>query len=437
MNIIDIMVGNVLKVIPDVNDVWLNSNALAIVQSVTPNYKLIDNWGIVKANDYYCNIGLSGANKSLVTKILTTPILQQVEDKIPIFDSEEKSIFLPESGSSEGLKAHMKKSGISFGIMDQDELSKMVGESKSKGYKTGDMEFLSLLWDRKSLRSATVKRGLEYVRDPYVCMVASSTHSFIEYIPQTFFRQGLGNRIVWSYLDHMNMIIEEKPADFFVQKIEDDKKFYWHNDIIKHLVKLYSDSTHVILMTQEASDLWRKYDFECRKRWHSGGMKDVGGWEFQPINRFPLHALKAAMTYCMGDPMTLKLIDMKEPIVLMPNHMEYGINFMHNSENDFNILVAWKLAHAGKKVYAEDFTELAKTTIAQIKGKTKARVMLLYAFEEMVSAKNDYSKTQVIKRMEEIGLIEKVSKSALDKGTVEKIWPTGQHTNMLKAVIII
>ena len=71
MNYIDLIYNKVKQHIPDSNDVWVYSNALATIQSVCHKYNVITDYGDTRANDYYCHIGLSGANKSLVPKTVS------------------------------------------------------------------------------------------------------------------------------------------------------------------------------------------------------------------------------------------------------------------------------------------------------------------------------------------------------------------------------
>lgn len=443
MNYVDFIFEKVMNHIQDANETWVYSNALAIVQSTIHHYYVKTDYGKTRANDYFTQIGLSGANKSLIPNISTVPILEQFEREHGYFDddddeeSERKSIFLPDAGSSEGLALYMSKTNIPFGIIDQDEISKMIKETKGKGWKAGDIEFLSKLWDGRTHRSSTTSRGYELVERPYVVMVATSTQHLLEYVDAGFFRQGMGNRIVWSYLDHIEM--ENKPlsSSFFDEVGTDKERFSWWDKVIAHLNKIFNPEVdNPMFLLPDAKKLWIEYEMKCRKEWLLESRKNATGWEFQPIKRFPHHALKISMTYAMGDENNLDKLDMP---VINKKHMKWAIDFMEKSRLEYEKIRDWKILNSGKKAVVEDYTDVAKYTIAKIKANyPKKQVFYCGIFYNIMDSRSDYERKRVFKRMKEMGLIIVKKKSELSEEQLSKTeWPTGSQYNSGRAVVIL
>ena len=450
-NYIDFITEHITNLVPGCNKTWAKSNALATIQTMMHNYTLMDDFGPVKANDYHCILGASGgALKSLVPLVSTIPILKKVEKELPCLQPKKtdddnkkekpKSLFLPDAGSSEGLMSQMSTNGQNWGIIDQDEISKFCLESRGKGYKSGDMEFLCKLYDSRDTRRATTSRGLEYVSQPYIVLIGSSTHYFIKNLSDgTFFRQGLGNRFIWSYVKPEDCKPIKKNPDFFdLYSIVNDKRFGWHDEVVKHLRKIFAPEPKQMLMIQDASELWSKYDYECQYRWHEANKKDVTGWEYQPIYRFPMHALKTAMTFCMADTTIVNNeIAFNNPPI-NKNHMQKAIDFVNESEKAFNEIVKWKLLYSGIPTLIKDYRDLAKQKYAIIKEQTNKTLFTLTQFTALLNPETPYEKRQLVHALMDLKYIEMVKKSELrDAELTAMNWPDDKAYNSMKAVRLI
>jgi len=450
-NYIDFITENTITLIPGCNKIWATSNALAIIQTMMHNYTLMDDYGPVKANDYFCVLGASGgALKSLVPKVSTLPILKRVEKDLPCLKPEEtdddkdkkepKSLFLPDAGSSEGLTTLMSNNEQTWGIIDQDEISKFCHEAKGKGYKSGDMEFLCKLYDARDTRRATTSRGLECVRNPYIVLIGSSTQHFIKSLHDgAFFRQGLGNRFVWSYIQPKDCKAIKKNDDFFDTDIRgDDTRFVWHDEVVKHLLDIFAETPRKMYMHQNASDLWREYDYDCQVRWSKANLKDVTGWEYQPIYRFPMHVLKTAMTYCLSESTIVdNVMSLEQPAITL-THMQKAIDFVKETEKDFDEIVNWKLLYSGVSTPRKDYIELAKQKYAYLKAHNKKTLFFSTEFIPLLNTETDYEREQIVDALKDLKYITMSKKSELTPAELIAIdWPDSREYNCVKAVRLL
>lgn len=410
MNYIDMIAEMILQHIPKTSKTWATSNALSIQQAAMHKYMLKDDYGYVKANDYYCVIGASGSCKSVVTIISLIPILKRIN----------KDIFLPESGSSEGLQSYMVKEKKEVGVIDQDEISRFYKETHGKGYRAGDAEFLCKLWDGRTMRSATISRGCEELTSPYVCMVASSTHSFIEGISPHFFSGGLGPRILWSYIDTID--VTRKTDSFF--KVADDDIFPWHEEVYKHMKAVYNSTTGgYMCMSSGASELWFDFDEKCRKEYAQRIENDRTGWEFSSINRHPLHVLKASMAYCMGDENTVNNPMLLKTPRITEEHMQKAIDFVKLSDIDYRKIVDFKLRTSPVKARRTDYREMAKQKFACIDQ--SAFPMFLEQLYARLNCEKTYELQEVMKELDSLNYIKKFSRSEATPEELKKMeWTT-------------
>lgn len=292
-----------------IGKMWARACATAIVSSSLGKVKLEDKWGDVRPNIFIINIAKSGLGWK-------SPLIRFVRRVIVEFNPTVLAPpkFTPE-GFTEwviGTKKKSKKEDDDREVVHRhlvnsivrDEADKILGETYHK-YNVMK-QYLSELWDGWIEGYYTRSYQYEGNVSVYVTLLGASSDLFFKMLDEDFFRQGLGNRILW--------IVEDNPApekldsnQFFFNIGQKDEEF---STLQKETVERLQRLSDVVLafMFPNAGKLWVEYQHECSTRAYKAEALQ-GSYEIKQ----PLNALKLAMIYAAGRmDLTENLLNVKE-----------------------------------------------------------------------------------------------------------------------------
>lgn len=278
-----------------IGPMWARALMTTLVSAVLSNLTLEDKKGPVKANIFVLYIGPSG----LAYKTPLIRLMRMITKKLnPKLLSVSK--FTPE-GFTEwvmGVREKRDKDEIvQPGIpphyanyIIRDEATKILRESMGKKYMASMKEYLSELWDGFIEAYFTRKMKLEGNVSVYVTLLSASSDEFLKLLEEGFFRQGIGNRILWI-IENTREPEKLDPDTFFFGKGERDVEL---EQLVKEtVVKLRRlQSLEFVFLIQKARELWVDYEYETIQE-----VRKDKGLEASFKIKQPLNALKLAMIY--------------------------------------------------------------------------------------------------------------------------------------------
>jgi len=271
---------------------WAEAIAVTLLATAAgPNRYVPTCMGNIKLNMWYVAIGPSGLGyKSLPLRTYARPILWKLSEKI------DYELILPEYFSVEGLIEHLAE-GHCYGCIIKDEFAEFV-KALNKDYLSDSQEFMSKLYDGDPVMRRTKKGGLEVVRGSYICFLGTTTPYFLTLISEDWFRQGLGNRIIYIYYSEEDYNIEREMKIFRSERFfSEDQPLIRESkieDYAEALLKLYKSKVTTICpdpdVHEEFVELITKLREEAWKRYNV--------WRFDLLHeyyaRLHIHAIKLA-----------------------------------------------------------------------------------------------------------------------------------------------
>ena len=246
-------------------------------------------------------IGPSGDYKSAPIKYFVYEIVESVEDLtgqrflISKFSPEgfvqfvcrhEEEIFNRETGKYETKIVEWNK-----GLIARDEFTQLVSGVKNKRWMAGINEDLCEVYDGKIPPRYTVAHG--YQRQPNVrfAFLAATTPYIYRLWDENFFVQGLGNRFDYCLVKARKP--KPKGEDFFSREHRNQREELIEESA-KKLAKLIESPVRLLGLMPEASELWRKYEYEKNCLKHSLKETDL---RRSYVSRLPDKALRRAAIY--------------------------------------------------------------------------------------------------------------------------------------------
>ena len=280
-----------------IGKMWARAIATSIVSVSLSQITLEDKWGEVKANVWFANVAKSGLGYK-------TPLIRFARKIVAEFNKE---VFAPPKFTPEGFtewvigvrkkkpkdgeeeRQTIKKHYVCFII--RDEWTKLLGETRQKYLIM--KEYLSELWDGWIEGYYTRKYQYEGNVPVYVVLLSASSDLFFDLLDEAFFKQGLGNRILWIIEDNP----EPKkldPKDFFFAFGVKDEEFTTLLDRVVEDLRTLAYTTTLAFIHEGAAELWTEYQHECAVRAHKARAL-VGSYEVkQPLNALKLSVIYAA-----------------------------------------------------------------------------------------------------------------------------------------------
>jgi len=303
-----------------IGPMWARALPTSLVSAVLADVTLEDKMGPVKPNVWVLYLGPSG----LGYKTPPLRIIREVARKYnPVLLAVSK--FTPE-GFTEwvmGLREKKDKDEIVrpgipphyANYIIRDETSKLLRESKGAKYMSSMKEYLSELWD--GFIEGYYTRGMKYegAIPVYVVLLSASSDVFLKLLEEDFFRQGVGNRILWIKENTREPTKLDSQGFFFKEHEKDEELESLTNETIERLRRLKSLNFAFVLGT--AREMWVEYKYKIDQEVYQGEGRTASFKVKQPLN-----ALKLAMVYAasrmnanFGDLMlTINDEDMKRAI---------------------------------------------------------------------------------------------------------------------------
>jgi hypothetical protein len=401
--------GDIITAMPDVNEMWAEVCALMPVATVLPNTTIFDTDGPVHLNVYGLGVGPAGIKKTLPMFGWTYRLIKNLGERIG------RDLLLPSRGSVPGLIKFLSETNAegrfiqNHGILIRDEFTGMFKEMREAHWQNDALEFVSEMYDGTSQKRYTLKDGLMNPPNMYVNILSATTFDFTNIVDYRFYKQGTGNRILYTFFDPKDYKVERKDASEYFS--ESCKKTY--DEAIEKYTKLLVEinkkmlSIEVLGLDPDAGDIWTEYKHKCDTEWHKRLLEDPNGWSFHPIRRYAEFALKLSGSYAVSEfasSTTMPIITEKA--------MNRAITMVEKNRIAFEKIVQMKASYnPPKKVESmEDQakTELMKVAYSKYKGLTTEKW-----YDAMDTTTNRYDKNEIRKFCKSKGWIKCVGYSDL------------------------
>ena len=201
---------------------FARAGSASLVSSALYNAVLLDTMGPVKPNVWFIHLARSGEYKTPVINVIRRLALEFNPNVVapPKFTPEGFTEYIT---GSERRGRVVQPHPVNFII--RDEVSQLVGELNTQRLNLM-LEYLSMLWDGYIEGYYTRGFGFEGKIEVYTSFFGVSTEYFLSKLNESFFIQGLGNRIMWSVGDvDVNRVMQHDPVDFFFPIGENDTEF--------------------------------------------------------------------------------------------------------------------------------------------------------------------------------------------------------------------
>ena len=279
-------------------DFLVNLACILVAAAAGARYYIMTEKGKLRLNLSVIIIGGSGISEKSVSLNIVRSILKKLEKTI------EAEILLPPQFTKEALTKKLsedsKKRGVPEGVILSDEYTTMIKNS-SKEYMAGALEFSAQLYDGYVENALTIKRGHEKVDEVYINFVGLTTFYVFTLLPEGFWTQGNGARIIFNVEDEREY---SPPTDEEINR-------FWNYDqarsereldeIAEKLAKLYSlEEETKVTFNSKAQKIITSYREECRRTAHEIFNEDVFDTRANSLSRLPEFALKKSALHAVA-----------------------------------------------------------------------------------------------------------------------------------------
>ena len=207
----------------------------------------------------------------------------------------------PESFTSEGLTTWLTKHPHC--MIAADEFTNMFKGANSKDYMSNVMETVSRLYDSEVEKKATISRGIEDVKNIHVCFASATTPYIMTMMDESFFFQGLGNRIMWI-IDDSIMKIDLKEEENFAQffwnvemSIEHENQF---DELATHLAGIKNLPRGQVLLDFDAKVELNRFRIAMYNQAVDLYTEDIMNRDSSFVAGLAQNAMKLALIHCIG-----------------------------------------------------------------------------------------------------------------------------------------
>jgi hypothetical protein len=334
------------------NPMWARALGTTLTSAAAHKLVIKDKKGPVRANIFFTYIGSSGIGYK-------SPPLRMTREILSEFDKKKLSPtkFTPQgfteyvegtSGEVRGKKSRKEIPPHPVNVILRDEISELLGELRSP-HLAEMKQYMSKLWDGWIEGYYTRKAQFEGGIPVYVSLCAAGSTDFYDLLEESFFTQGLGNRILWVTETKIKPTRQDEEEFFFPDEDVEFEKL--KEDIIGKLKQIETLKGWVTLAPGAAK---RWCDFEYQYTSTAANASDGGSY----IIKIPLNVLKLAMLYS-----TSKLQIDKGYLWVTEEDMVMAIEDAKNYES------MWKDAmwQWGKKIVEGKSERLVPTSMYDLK----------------------------------------------------------------------
>jgi hypothetical protein len=304
--------------VPFVNRDYVTLIAEATLAGVSFNARHYNRIGVIPLAIWGLGITRSGEYKTVPLRDYAIPVMNAVQKRIKPSGKVIKRILLPSAFSPEGLiemlmvhdeevydeatgQTQIVKVISNEGIMIRDEFTSLVKGVKTKEWLSDVSERLSEVYDGRISPYYTKKSKRQEVAYCNVSFIAATTPYFYTLLDETFFIQGLGNRLDYVVWDPPEDLPEIKPEEFFGIPWQRDRDLMIE-EFANDLYGVLSSPLRFVDIdpTSEAAKMWVEYrhEIELRKRkLPSRGLSELK-WSY--LARQAEKALRRACLYCIS-----------------------------------------------------------------------------------------------------------------------------------------
>jgi hypothetical protein len=282
-----------------IGPMWARALPSSLVSAVLWNVKLLDKMGIVKPNAWWLYIAPSGLGCKTPPLRLIRNIAKEYDET---YNDNILSVakFTPEGFTEWVTGRREEKDGdvvIEEGLpphyanfIIRDEMSKLISESLKYEHMATILEFLSELWDGWIESYYTRKMKLEGNLPVYVTLLSTASDYFLTILDEKFFRQGVGNRILWVVEEPREPVKLNGEEFFFGFDRSDVELERLKRETFERLHRL--ETLFGVFLLNDAAKMWAEFEYKTRLEVSRNRELSASFKVKQPLN-----ALKLAMIY--------------------------------------------------------------------------------------------------------------------------------------------
>lgn len=345
--------NTLMERLPGVNQDYIQMCAETTLAGVCYNIFHHNRVGKMNLGLWSLGITRSGGWKTVPIRNYSIPILSEVQKNLHTGGNFHKKILVPSRFSPEGLIEFMTVHKEPFfdentekedyiltiyneGVMIRDEFTGLMKGTKNKQWMTDVSEILSEVYDTSVQAYYTKKSKLQDVPYCNISFLMATTPHVYDIMDETFFAQGLGNRIDYVVFDPPKEAPRIDPDEFFgsswvKEKDEAIGKFS------RQLFGVLNSSCKFIGidLSSNVGRLWADYRYEIELKKRDLPEKGVSSLFWSYLSRQAEKALRRAGIYCVSrnvksvrrmkeiDTLILSEDDMRRAIERQKRHYRY------------------------------------------------------------------------------------------------------------------
>ncbi len=280
-------------------DFLINLACILVATATGSRYYIMTDKGKLRLNLSVVIIGGSGISEKSIALNLVRKILQRISDKLGV------ELILPSQFTTEALTSMLAKvakdGSLPTGIILSDEYTSMIKGASSKDYMAGALEFMAQLYDGHVENALTIRRGYEKIDEVYINFVGLTTFYFLTLLPEGFWSQGNGVRIIFVVDDERKYepSTPEELAHFWSYSSEKEDEEL--ENLAEQLAELHGDGDEIeVSFDPGAQEMINEFREECRKIAHEIFGADVFDTRANSLSRLTEFALKKSVIHAIS-----------------------------------------------------------------------------------------------------------------------------------------
>lgn len=358
-----------IKRLPNMNKDYLQGIAEVLLSSVSWKASITDQLGKLNFNIWIQMIAPSGDGKTIPIDNFLIPTITEVEKLMNT--PKERYILYLANYTGEALMRYFSNNGVqlsneedeedtenknskkikkpkkekrrtiyNLGLLCKDEATMALQNAIKKNYMVGIIEVESKVYDGKLYRKITTGRGLEDVEKCFKASIAATTPAIYEMMKNDGFIQGGWNRydmIIGNPLKPDE--VEHYTSDFFIPQSKISDFTSVPQEIAVKLFILIELEETIIILDEEANELWRNYAYEMKVE--AVKLPDIDlrrGY----LQRQAEKALKRAGLYTLSEAFTIlkKLPKVKQTIYVNGEPETVLMNMIICQKEEMNMAIS-------------------------------------------------------------------------------------------------
>lgn len=298
--------------------------------------------GNLRFSGKYLNLWFIMIGKSRVSR--KTTVIRWVTDFIKVID---KDLLLPDGFTPQALISELSKkykNDETRAVWLNDEVSGFFQQIKETKFMIKTDSLLSKIYDGDDYKDATIQRGREEIKKPYLTTLLASTDVLPKFFDELFMLQGFGNRFIYcigvrsSYKPLSSTISQQLKFDC-VELVE------WLKDLnsLKDSIPMGFDKT--------AHKSYVAFEKKVEQKILDNKLDDI---KTGYAGSLPTTVLKLACIYAISDHYPKKLSKYAEPLFLVEEkNVKRAVITMEEGMADYSKVLSM-MRTKRQSIYAKD-----------------------------------------------------------------------------------